>query len=211
MLNRPPMTGLSYRVSAGYRVVSALCLTAVALAACSTTQSVKPDRDAVRNTKTFSGEPPVNWSQPLRNAHRVTLAVAGKALGFVIPMPAAGSLIRAGGVPPNQIRLTAGPVWVSGPEVALTFNRGGVTILVGHATYTNPGRTFRTELAAIKVGRAVIRSVNDEPALIIQPRTDYAKSNPAFVEFDLHGLDIQVISTRLGTSLLRAIAETIKG
>lgn len=158
-----------------------------------------------------SGELAVNWSQPLINAHKVTLAGAAKALGFAIPMPAVGSVIRAGGAAPNQIRLATGPVWVAGPEAALTFNRGEVTILVGRATYTNPGRTYRTSLAEIKVGRAAIGRVNGTPAFIGQPRTDYTKSNPAIVVFDLHGLDIEVISTRLGTSLLTAIAESIKG
>jgi hypothetical protein len=203
------ITRRSHGVLAGFTGVAIVCLTAIALAACSAAQPVKPERGSA--TKAMALEPSVDWSQPLRNAHRATLAKVGEGLGFAIPMPKVGSVIRVSGAAPDRIRLTAGPVWVSGPETALTFNRGTVTVLVGRATYKSPGRAFRTELAAIKVGRAAIGRVNSRPALIVQPRTDYTKSNPALVEFELHGLDINVISTRFGTNLLTAIAESIQG
>ncbi len=193
------------------KAVTVMCLTAAVLTSCSAAQPVKPDWNAIKNAKAGAVEPLVNWSQPLRNAHMVTLAMAAKDLGFAIPMPNADSVIRVGGGATDHIRLIPGPVWVSGPETALTFNGGTVTVLVGRATYKNPGKTFRTELAAIKVGHAAIGRVNNRPALVVQPRTDYTKSNPALVEFNLHGLDINVISTKYGTNLLIAIAESIKG
>lgn len=93
---------------------------------------------------------------------------------------------------------------------APTFNGGKITILVGRAVNKNAMQVFRADLAAIKVGRAAIGTVSGTPALVIQPRTDYTKSNPAYVEFYQHGLDVTVLSTRFGTKLLLAIAASMR-
>lgn len=156
-------------------------------------------------------KPPVTSSPPtptLGGAHRTTLASVENLWGSPVPMPDVISAIQFGH-PAHRIRLVPGPVWLSGQEVALTFNRGEVTVLAGPATYQDPEQAFRTDLAAIEAGRAAIGVVNKGPALIVQPRTDYTRSNPALVEFELDNLDIQVMSARLGTRVLLAIAGSI--
>lgn len=111
----------------------------------------------------------------------------------------------------DEARLIA-EEWVSGPETALTFNAGEVTILIGRATYKNASQALRTDLADIKGAgaRAAIGAVNGKPALIIQPHTDCTKSNVAWVEYSQRGLDINVLSTRLGTKALLAIADSMQ-
>ena len=152
--------------------------------------------------------PPLSSSPPLRGAHRVTLVGVEKLWGSLVPMPDVTSAIQFGH-PAHRIRLVLGPVWLNGPEVALTFNRGEVTVLAGLATYLDAGQAFRAEVAAIKVGHAAIGAVNRGPALVAQPCTDYTRSNPALVEFELDNLDINVMSARLGTRVLLAIAHSI--
>ncbi len=162
-------------------------------------------------TGAVAPEPGQNWVQPLHGARRTTIPRARAAVGFAIPMPDVSSPIRVAADPPSRLSLRLSQVWVSrGREIALVFDTNKVTVLVGRAQYDDPGREFRQELAAIHVGRAAIGSVRGAPALVIQPRTDYVKANPALVEFYLRGLDIEVLSTRLGTADLLAIAASIR-
>jgi hypothetical protein len=161
--------------------------------------------------RAVAGEPPVNWKMPLIGAHRTTLAGASAAAGFAIPMPSVTSPIRAGSGAARKISLTLSQVWESpGHEIALVFNGGQVTMLVGPASYTDAGRAYRTMLAAVKAGRAAIGRVNGRPAFIAWPRTDYTKSNPALVEFSRKGLDINVLSTKLSPNTLLAIAGSVR-
>jgi hypothetical protein len=156
-------------------------------------------------------EPPVNWEMPLTGAHRTTLTDAAAAAGFAVPMPDVTSPIQAGSGPAGKISLTLSQVWEApGREIALVFNGGKVTMLVGPASYKNAGRAYRTMLAAVKVGRAEIGRVNGGPAFIAHPRTDYTKSNPALVEFYQKGLDINVLSTKLGVKTVLAIANSVQ-
>lgn len=155
----------------------------------------------------------INWAQPLRNAHVTTLRTARALTGLAMPTPLLGHTIWAvpRGAKRIHIKLFLSKVWISPQrEVALSFNRGALTILVGRATSTDPVKVFRTDLAAIHVGRASIGTVDGQPAFIAQPRTDYTKSNPALVEFYLHGLDLYVISTRLPLSMVIGVADTLR-
>ena len=153
-------------------------------------------------------EPSVTSQAALAAGHLTTVAAVEKLWGSPLPMPVVRSAIRYGR-PARRIRLRLSSVRVFGQEVTLGFNRGAVRILVGPAPYQDAGQEFRADLAAIGVGSAAIGTVHAAPAFVVQPRTDYAKSNPALVEFDLHGLDIYVMSTRLGTEALVAIADSI--
>ena len=185
---------------AGVAVVTAVSAAASGMPTAVTAHTVR---------RAVAVEPPVNWEMPLVGAHRTTLAGASRAAGFAIPMPNVTSPIRSGAA--GKISRVLSQVWMgAGHEVALVFDGGKATMLVGPATYKHAGQAFRTELAAIKVGRAAIDRINGKPALVVQPRTDYTKSNPALVEFYRNGLDINVLSTRVGTKMLRAIAGTVQ-
>jgi hypothetical protein len=155
----------------------------------------------------------VNWEQPLRDAHVTTLRTARTLTGLAIPAPHLGTRIWAvpKGARTRSIRLSLSKVWISlRREVALVFNDGALTMLVGRAASADPVKVFRQDLAAIRVGRASIGTVDGQPAFIAQPRTDYIKSNPALVEFYLDGLDLYVLSTRLPLSLVIGVADTIR-
>jgi len=144
-----------------------------------------------------------NWIMPLPAAHRTTLDRARAAVGFAIPMPSSASQ--------RKVKMTLSQVWENpAREVALVFNGGSFTIEVGPATYQNPSRTYQQMVREIQVGHVAVGRVNGQPAFVSWPRTDATKSNPAVVEFYLHGLDIDVISIKLAPDALLAIADSIR-
>jgi hypothetical protein len=203
-MNRLPRPASAWAVAVLAAVATVVAITAARSGAAPATasHSIRP---------AVAGEPPVNWKMPLIGAHQTTLAAASRAAGFAVPMPDVAAPIRVGSGPANQIRMTLSQVWMNQARaIALVFNGGRVTVLVSPASYRHAGQAFRTELAAIKVGRAAIDRISGKPALVVQPRTDYTKSNPALVEVYRHGLDINVISTKLGTNTLQAIAATVR-
>jgi hypothetical protein len=188
-------------------VVSGI-LTVVALSACAVARPDVSAPGAVRRVVALG--PDSNWVQPLHDAHRMSIFAARHAVGFAVPMPDVSSPILVASEPASQITLRLSQAWVGpGRELALIFDLNKVTILVGRAQYKNPAQEFRRELAAIHVGRAAIGRVRGGSALVIQPRTDYIRANPALVEFYLRGLDVEVLSTRLDTTTLLAIADSI--
>src|SRR5258708_2819435 len=178
----PPLSR-SWRTwpDAKFAVVGAMV---IMLAACSV--------GATSTDRAVPGGAVINWEQPLKNAHITTLRAARALTGLAMPTPRMGHTIWAAPQDAKRmsIKLFLSKVWISPQrEVALTFNHGGLTMLVGRATSTDPVKVFRTDLTAIRLGRASIGTVDGQPAFIAQPRTDYTKSNPALVEFYLHGLD----------------------
>jgi hypothetical protein len=62
------------------------------------------------------------------------------------------------------------------------------------------------------VGQSVIypaASAPGLPTLVIQPRTDYYHANPAWVEFDLKGVNVDIFSTSYSSRQLLAVADTM--
>ena len=56
---------------------------------------------------------------------------------------------------------------------------------------------------------ARLGSVDGRVALIISPHTDACHENPAWVEFERKGVDINVVSTKHGTAALMTLAESL--
>jgi hypothetical protein len=84
-------------------------------------------------------------------------------------------------------------------------------MLIGRATHTDASKVFRMDIAEIRAGspaRVALGEVKGRPAFGAWPRTDSLKANPAVVEFYQNGLDIHLISTKVGPSTLLAIADT---
>jgi hypothetical protein len=95
-------------------------------------------------------------------------------------------------------------------QVALVFDNGKVEITMAPAQYRNPLRNFRAFIAENRV-TAAIGQVNGQPALVITPKTDATThSNPAYVEFDRNGIDINISSHTYGTGTLLAIASSMR-
>jgi hypothetical protein len=154
---------------------------------------------------------PINWRQPLRGAKLTTLSGASALSGLAIPTPEVGSRIWSVPRQSGSIRLHLDQVWISRQqEIALVFNHGTVTMLVGRAAGNDPAAVFRRDLAAIKIGKARIGTVNGGSAFIAEPRTDYTKPNPALIEFYLGRLDLYVISTSLPTGMLLGVAKSVR-
>jgi len=57
---------------------------------------------------------------------------------------------------------------------------------------------------------AAMGQVNGQPALVIEPNTDAPRSNPAWVEFNRNGIDINVVSSSYGTDTLLAVADSMQ-
>ena len=111
-------------------------------------------------------------------------------------------------------RANLAQVWVSthGRQVALVFGKGHVDITMAPAQYTNALTNFRAFIAEKKKNRVTdaIEQVNGRPTLVITPDTSaICHCNPAYVEFDRNGIDINVSSHTYGTGALLAIASTM--
>jgi hypothetical protein len=139
-------------------------------------------------------------AQPLPLAHRMSLSAASRAVRW--PVPQAHTAIAG---PRN---LTT--VWVDkhARQVALVYGNGDVTITMAPATYRDrmaAFSTFRRENhATTKIG-----SIDGSVALVISPRTDSRRSNPAWVEFDENGIDINVVSHTRATAVLETVAQSL--
>jgi hypothetical protein len=134
-------------------------------------------------------------------AEKTTVAGAQAAVGFPVPVPSDPAA--------SQASLTQAWVSTHGRQVALVFDDGRVDITMAPAQYQNPLRQFRTFIAENQV-TAAIGQVNGQPALVITPGTDASRSNPAYVEFDRDGIDINIWSNTYRTDTLLAIASSMQ-
>ena len=185
-------------------VAATSCILVLAAAAGLMLVTAKPPRPVSGRGSTGlgpAGGAGPNWNRPLPGAKRTTVAGAQASVGFGVPLPH-GAVASRGD-------LTG--VWVI-PRlvVELVFDGGRVTIIMQRATYRDPARWFRTELAEIKTGSAVLGTVSGQPAVVVTARTDADRSNPALVQFDRHGIDIHVISTSYGPATLVRIADSVR-
>lgn len=144
--------------------------------------------------------PGISLTKPYGPAgHRTSLHAAGAALGFAVPQPD----VRIAG-PGN---LTS--VWVAKPtgQVALVYG-SGVTVMMARATYTNPRREFSKFLIE-NHAKEQLGSVDGDVALVIWPHSDAKRSNPAWVEFDRHGIDVNVVSATRQPPALLGVARSL--
>ncbi|MGH7868647.1 MAG: hypothetical protein ACREP9_13715, partial [Candidatus Dormibacteraceae bacterium] len=141
-----------------------------------------------------------NLDHPFINEQKATIAGARAAVSFPVLLPNAA--------PASQSNLTQ--VWVDHEQhqVALVYSRGKLTVMMWPATYTDPTREFRTFIAENHATAAIVR-MNRQPALVIQPHTDTLHSNPAWVEFERNGIDINIVSSSYGTDALLAVADSM--
>lgn len=139
---------------------------------------------AIRGSPAVSCSIPVPASRagPLGPAGKMTTVAGAQSIaGYPVPTPDAPAASRAD--------LTQ--VWADGQQVALVFAGGKVTITMAPATYADAAAWFRKLLREISA-RATIGHVHGAAALVITPDTDACAPNPAWVEFDRGGIDINV-------------------
>lgn len=136
---------------------------------------------------------------PLLSGTKTTLTAGQAAAGFPVLVPHVQAARPAD--------LTQ--AWVDDRHrVALVFAAGKVTIMLARANYSDALTEFRRFIAQNHAA-AVIGQVHKQPALVISPRTDGCGSNPAWIEFDHRGIDINIYSTSYGTQALLAVADSL--
>ena len=138
-------------------------------------------------------------------AEKVTVAGAQAKAGFPVPMPSNPAASRAD--------LTQAWVSTHGRQVALVFDKGHVDITMAPAQYQSPLGNFHAFIAEKDKNKvtAAIGHVNGQPALVITPDTSaLCHCNPAYVEFDRNGIDINISSHTYGTGTLLAIANSMR-
>jgi hypothetical protein len=139
-------------------------------------------------------------ADPLPGGRRTTVAGAQSMAGFAVLVPHDPALSPAH---PAQ-------VWVSSQAVAFSYAQGKITITMTAAAYADPLTWFHTFIAENHYVAAAIGQVNSQPALVISPDTDSCGGNPAWVEFDHGGVDIDLSSHDYGTTTLLAVADSMR-
>jgi hypothetical protein len=180
------------RVIALLAVIGSLGVVAVVVLASNLTRSSGP--------VLCSGPPPMRQGAgPLIGGRRTTVAGAQSAAGFPVLVPYDPA------VSPARDTQT----WVSNQAVAFSYARSKINITMTLASYPDPLTWFHTFIAENHVA-AAIGQVNSEPALVITPDTDECGGNPAWVEFDHNGVDIDLSSHDYGTTTLLAVADSMR-
>ncbi len=141
---------------------------------------------------------PVTPNQPLTNGKRVSLAraQAGVAFRFAVPDSAAA----------NSGNLTS--VWLDRRSdiAAMVFGGGDIAVMMSRWAYKeDPAQRFATFIAQNDATVNLAR-VDGNVTLVIAPHTDADHSNPAWVEVDLHGVDVNIVSLHESTATLLDVA-----
>jgi hypothetical protein len=136
----------------------------------------------------------------LIDGQQVSVADAASVAGFDIPVP---DTTVAG---PGNLTAT----WAAADrrQVALVFDQGKVDVVMQPAVYKDPASEYNTFISENNA-KAAIGDVNGQPALVISPDTDSNQTNPAWVEFDLNGTDINIFSVGYTTDQLLAVADSM--
>lgn len=137
---------------------------------------------------------------PLGGGKQTSVTAAQSVAGYQVLIPD----VRAA-------RLSnLGQTWVNQQRyVVMIFAHGKVTIMMAPAIYANALQNFQRFIRQNHV-TATIGHVRRQPALVITPDTDSCGSNPAWVEFEHSGIDINVYSRSYGTSVLLSVANSLK-
>jgi hypothetical protein len=95
-------------------------------------------------------------------------------------------------------------------QVALVYGVGEVMVMMAPAVYADPRARFNTFLRE-NHAKATLGSIDGDVALVISPDSDPQRSNPAWVEFDHDGVDMDVVSATRTTTLLLRVARSLAG
>lgn len=180
---------------------AALLLVSISGVRAHATQTATRDSVLAPQTQTSKGDVAgVTPAHPLPGAQQIPVSAASAAAGYTVAQP---STALAG-----SSNLTS--VWFQKvtQQVALVYGGGDVTVIMAPASYTDPTTEF-TQFMSSNNSTASLGSVDGLPALVISPDTDIKQSNPAWVEFDLKGTDVNVVSASEGTSALLTVAQSL--
>lgn len=136
---------------------------------------------------------------PILGATRVSLATAKAQTPFPLMLPADQNA--------NVSNLTQ--IWWSSAdqEVALVFGPK-IEVFEEPSTITDPQSAFQDFLDQ-NLSKASIQTIQGQPALVIEPGTDYPGTNPAFVRVVLNGVNLAIQSDVLTSAQLVNVAESM--
>jgi hypothetical protein len=129
-----------------------------------------------------------------------SLGAAPSVVGFPVPQADAAEATPA--------NLTNVLVNQAMKQVALVYGGGQLAVVMSPALYSDPITEF-TDFVSSNDATASLGSVDGLAALVITPNTDEPQTNPAWVEFDLNGVDVSLESDTLGTSTLLTVADSL--
>jgi hypothetical protein len=137
---------------------------------------------------------------------RVSLKRAESLVMFPVPHANVPAAARA-----SLTNVFADPV-KGHQAVALVYRRGAVDVVMSPALYRDPTSDFSGVIGAIDA-TASLRQVAGHVALVIEPDTNYfgrcLDRNPAWVEVDLHHVDVNVESAHQSATSLLAVANSL--
>ncbi len=188
------------RVGTWGRLGAAAAVSVALLATVATVVSSRGrDQRARGSFLALPGHLALNTREPLVGAKKTTLAAAEVGADFVVPVPHSAVA--------STRNLSA--VWLgSARRVALVFSGGEVSMELAPAAYRHPRQSFETFVSE-NTARASVQSLGGRPVLVIVPRTDPGRSNPAWVELDWNGVDVNIFSHHYGTRVLLRIAASL--
>ncbi len=94
-------------------------------------------------------------------------------------------------------------------QVALEYGSGKtITISMLPALYPDPHAELQDQVD-LGISQASLTKVNGAPTLVVQPDTDYYKTNPAWVRIISNGVDINIYSTSYGVDTLLDVANSL--
>jgi hypothetical protein len=147
--------------------------------------------------------PPINLAQPVIGGVQVgSVSQAQTMVDFPIPQP---NVTVAG---PRSLTAT----WVNpaANAVALVYGNGDIAVMMGPAQYTDPATAYSNMIASNNA-TASVEQIAGYSALVISPNTDASQSNPAWIQTDIHGIDVNIASFADGTGALSQVAQSMLG
>lgn len=145
-------------------------------------------------------EPSWSFTHPMRVGEELPLSQATALMTYPVPEPDATLA--------DSSNLTSAWVNTQLQAIDLVYGDGDILIMMSPATYADPTSDY-TNFIASNNATASLSSVNGQPALVIAPDTDIKASNPAWVEFELNGTDINIESATESTTALLQVAQTM--
>jgi hypothetical protein len=138
---------------------------------------------------------------PLPFGVKSDLADAQDAINATIPMPKV----------PFASSDNVSAIWAdtSNKQVAVQFDDGSITMMIQPSLYADPLNDLKQRAAGINAAVSVLELAGG-PALVIVPDTDTTDAdNPAWVEYVLSGLDINIYSESRDEGELVKLADSL--
>jgi hypothetical protein len=137
---------------------------------------------------------------PLSAGVAVTLAEARAAVDFPVPVPAT----------PASGSSNLSSVWLDKEQdaVGLVFGGGSLSVVMYRNPQFSPATFFPTFIAQ-NDSTATLTQVAGNLALAISGDSDYSQSNPAFVQFDVRGVIVEIFSHAYSTAPLLAAGASL--